>query len=262
MQVARRIGLAMDDAAERARVASQLQGCGFNPTTAADIASVHAMLSEPVPPIDALLLDAAFGGQDAAVMCAGLRQAGARFPVLVLHDRDDAIIVRCLDAGADDCLAWPLRPLELAARLRAQLRQYDSNDGALLEFGPYRFRPAQRELTDAASCRIIRLTATEAAMLRYLHGAGGESVPRPVLLNQVWGYQPGVTTHTVETHIYRLRRKIEPDPRQHRLLLCDEAGYRLNLELRPMEQERVEQERVEQDMLSCDLGPRGVRASA
>ena len=257
MQVARRIVLVLDDAAERVRVASQLQGCGFDPTAAPDIAAVRAMLSEPVPPIGALLLDAAFGGQDGAVMCAELRGAGARFPMLVLHNRDEAMIVRCLDAGANDCLARPLRPLELAARLRAQLRQFDSNDDAVLDVGPYRFRLAQRELEDVASGRLIRLTATEAAMLRYLHGAAGEAVPRPVLLHQVWGYQPGVTTHTVETHIYRLRRKIEPDPRQHRLLLCDEAGYRLNLELRPMEQERVEQ-----DMLSCDLGPSGVRASA
>ena len=256
MQAARRIVLVLDNAAELALVASQLQGCGFHPTNAPDIASVHAMLSERVPPIDALLIDSAFGGQEAGVMCAELRKAGARFPVLVLHDRDDAMIVRCLDAGADDCLARPLRPLELAARLRAQLRQYDSNDGALLDVGPYLFRPAQRELEDAASGRIIRLTATEAAMLRYLHGAAGAAVPRPVLLNHVWGYQPGVTTHTVETHIYRLRRKIEPDPGRRRLLLCDETGYRLNLELRP-----VEQDRVEQDILSCDLGPTGVRAS-
>ena len=252
MRIARRIVLLLDNAAERGCVAAQLQGLGFDAAAALDIAAVQAMLSEPEPPIDALLLDAAFGGQDGAISCAALRRAGARFPVLVLHDGDDATNVRCLDAGANDGLARPLRPLELAARLRAQLRQYDSNDGALLEVGPYRFRPALRELEDIASGRTIRLTATEAAMLRYLHRAGGEAVPRPVLLNQVWGYQPGVTTHTVETHIYRLRRKIEPDPRQRRLLLCDETGYRLNLELRP----------VHQDMLPGDMRRKDLRASA
>ncbi len=232
MRLARRIVLLLADAAERGHVAMPLQGDGFAPAAAPDLAAVLAMPAAPVPPIDALLLDAGFGGQDGAVMCAQLRRAGARFPVLVLHDRDDAMIVRSLDAGANDCIAWPLRPRELAARLRAQLRQYESNADAWLEVGPYRFRPAQRELEDVASGRIIRLTGAEAGMLRYLRGAGGAPVPRPVLLDHVWGYQPGVSTHTVETHIYRLRRKIEPDPGRRRLLLCDEAGYRLNLELR------------------------------
>ena len=237
MQMARRIVLAMNDAAERERVASQLEGSGFATTTSPDLESVGASLTHRVARIDALLLDATFGGQDGAATCAALRRAGARVPLLVLHDRDHTMVVRCLEAGADDCLARPLRPLELAARLRAQLRQYDSNDGAALEVGPYRFRPARRELEDIASGRIIRLTGTEAAMLRYLHRARGESVPRPVLLDHVWGYQPGVTTHTVETHIYRLRRKIEPDPRFRRLILCDEAGYRLNLDYRATDQD-------------------------
>ena len=157
------------------------------------------------------------------------------------------MVVRCLDAGANDCIARPLRPLELAARLRAQLRQHADSAGAVLAVGPYRFRPAQRELEEAASGRIIRLTATETAMLRFLHRAGGAAVPRPVLLNQVWGYRPGVTTHTVETHIYRLRRKIEPDPYRRSLLLSDEVGYRLNLGL---------------PVLPRDLAPGGLRASA
>ena len=229
MHAARRVVLVLSDAAERARVASLLEDCGFAVSVAGDLAGLRDALAVRDRWVDALVLEAGLDGQDGAVICGGLRRSGARFPVLVLHNGDDGLVVRCLDAGANDCLARPLRPLELAARLRAQLRQHDGNDGAVLTIGPYRFRPSRRELEDIATGRIIRLTGTEAAMLRYIYGAGGEAVPRTVLLNQVWGYQPGVSTHTVETHIYRLRRKIEPDPGQRQLLLCDETGYRLNL---------------------------------
>lgn len=243
----RTIGLAMGDPAERDHVAMQLEGHGYAIWVAAEPAALHNALAAPATPIDALLLDAGFAGQDAAALCAELRRAGARWPVLVPHDGDAAMVVRCLDAGANDCIARPLRPLELAARLRAQLRLHADSEGAVLAVGPYRFRPAQRTLEDIASGRIIRLTATETAMLRFLHRAGGAAVPRPVLLNQVWGYRPGVTTHTVETHIYRLRRKIEPDPYRRSLLLSDEAGYRLNFGLAVLPQ---------------DLAPAGLHASA
>jgi DNA-binding response OmpR family regulator len=242
MHHARRIGIALTDAAECRRIAILLEGSGFD---VAPPLGAGTLLAERSPGIDALLIDAGFGGHDGAAICAELRRAGLGFPVLVLHDADDGAVVRCLDAGANDCIARPLRPLELAARLRAQLRQHDDSAAAELALGPYRFRPARRELEDEAG-RIIRLTATETAMLRFLHAAGGEAVPRLVLLNRVWGYRPGVTTHTVETHIYRLRRKIEPDPARRSLLLSDDAGYRLNLAPLPRRH----------------LTPAGLRASA
>ena len=231
MRAARRIVLAIGDVAECGRVAALLEGYGFEVAAPAGMAALRALVEPGAAPVDALLLESGFGGQDAAVLCGELRRAGADVPVLVLHDRAEAVAVGCLDAGANDCLARPLRPLELAARLRALLRQRQGHADAVLKVGPYHFRPGQRELEDAASGRTIRLTATETAMLRFLHDAGGVAVPRPVLLNQVWGYRAGVSTHTVETHVYRLRRKIEPDPARRSLLLCDEVGYRLNLGL-------------------------------
>jgi len=230
MQAPRRIVLAMREAGECGRVAALLEGSGFEVLAPADLGALRDALADRRRPVDALLLDAGFDGQEAAAACAGLRRDGARLAVLVLHDGgDERVVVRCLDAGANDCIARPLRALELAARLRAQLRQQDANASAVLAVGPYRFRPARRELEEVASGRIVRLTVIEAAMLRFLHGARGEVVPRGVLLNQVWGYRPGVTTHTVETHIYRLRRKIEPDPGRRSLLLSEDVGYRLNL---------------------------------
>ena len=73
----------------------------------------------------------------------------------------------------------------------------------------------------------MRLTEKETAILKFLLRAGDEPVSRDVLLNDVWGYHADVTTHTLETHIYRLRQKIEADPANAQLLVTEGGGYRL-----------------------------------
>ncbi len=219
-----RIVLAVADAAERAYLAERLAEGGFAvapPAAAPDLGDALADAA-------ALVLDARLALPDAPALCAGLRRAGHTLPILVLHDGSDGLVVRCLDAGANDAIARPVRTRELVARVRAQLRHHGAGAAAALTVGPYLFRPDQRELEEPSG-RVIRLTATEASILRFLHRAGGSVVTRQVLLHEVWGYRDGVTTHTVETHIYRLRRKIEPDPRHRRLLLCEDSGYRLDV---------------------------------
>jgi DNA-binding response OmpR family regulator len=220
-----RIMLAVGDAAERAALAERLAEGGFAVAAAPGAADLAAALPEAA----ALVLDARLARPDAPALCAALRRGGHFLPILVLHDGTEGLVVRCLDAGANDVVARPVRGLELAARVRAQLRHHGGTAGGRMQVGPYQFRADQRELEEAGSGRVIRLTATEAAMLRFLHRAGGGVVSRQVLLHEVWGYREGVTTHTVETHIYRLRRKIEPDPRRRRLILCEDSGYRLDL---------------------------------
>ena len=110
-----------------------------------------------------------------------------------------------------------------------------STCGRLLDGAPDSlpgFATAMVEITDAAvvaaSGKRLRLTEKEAAILKFLYRAGGKPVPRQILLNEVWGYNSAVTTHTLETHIYRLRQKIEPDPTNSRLLLTEGGGYRLD----------------------------------
>ena len=73
----------------------------------------------------------------------------------------------------------------------------------------------------------VRLTEKETNILKFLHRSTESVVPREQLLHEVWGYNAGVTTHTLETHIYRLRQKIEPDPSQARLLVTESGGYKL-----------------------------------
>jgi DNA-binding response OmpR family regulator len=75
--------------------------------------------------------------------------------------------------------------------------------------------------------RKIRLTEKETNILKFLYSASEGVVPRDTLLHEVWGYNAGVTTHTLETHIYRLRQKIEADPSNASLLVTEGGGYRL-----------------------------------
>ena len=86
---------------------------------------------------------------------------------------------------------------------------------------------ADREKVLLEGAKRVRLTEKETNILKYLQRAGG-TVSREVLLHEVWGYNPAVSTHTLETHIYRLRQKIEKDPSHAQLLLTESGGYRLN----------------------------------
>ncbi|MBT5432700.1 MAG: winged helix-turn-helix domain-containing protein, partial [Rhodospirillaceae bacterium] len=98
----------------------------------------------------------------------------------------------------------------------------------VINIGPYTFRPSAKLLIHDETSQKVRLTEKEAAILKFLYRAGNKAIGREVLLDQVWGYNAGVATHTLETHIYRLRQKIEDDPSNSRLLLTEPGGYRLN----------------------------------
>jgi DNA-binding response OmpR family regulator len=219
-----------DDEALRQTLAEQLAHEGeFLPTAAATLAEAQARLQDESARFDAIVLDVGLPDGDGRELCARLRREGVRVPILLLTGADgEQDVVRGLDSGANDYIAKPLRVSELMARLRAQLRVYDNSEDAIFVVGPYTFRPSAKLLLEAARNRKVRLTEKEAAILKYLYRAGGRPVARQILLNEVWGYNSAVTTHTLETHIYRLRQKIEPDPTQARLLLTEGGGYRLD----------------------------------
>ena len=187
------------------------------------------MLASPTNRFDAVLLDIGLPDGDGRELCTRLRRQGLKIPVIMLTGADgEQDVVRGLDAGANDYIAKPFRLNELLARLRAQLRVFDNSEDAVFLVGPYTFRPSAKLLMEQARNRKIRLTEKESAILKYLYRAGGKPVGRQILLNEVWGYNSAVTTHTLETHIYRLRQKIEPDPTNARLLLTEGGGYRLD----------------------------------
>ncbi len=221
-----------DDRDLRQTLVEQLAVDGdFQGVEAATLAHAATLLAEPEARFDAVILDLGMPDGDGRAFCAQLRQAGHKMPILMLTGSDtEADVVRGLDAGANDYIAKPFRMAELLARLRAQLRNFENSEDAVFSIGPYTFRPSAKLLSDPARNRRIRLTEKEAAILKYLYRAGRTAVARTELLGEVWGYNAAVTTHTLETHIYRLRQKIEADPTNAKLLLTESGGYRLDPE--------------------------------
>ena len=177
--------------------------------------------------IDLILLDVDMPELDGREMCKKLRRSGFKSPIIMLTGQDsDADTILGLDAGANDYVTKPFRFAVLLARIRSQLRQHEQSEDAVFSIGPYSFKPASKLLIDDGE-RKIRLTEKETSILKFLYRAGEKVVTRDVLLHEVWGYNAKVTTHTLETHIYRLRQKIETDPTQSELLLTEAGGYKL-----------------------------------
>jgi DNA-binding response OmpR family regulator len=176
---------------------------------------------------DLVILDVGLPDTDGRELCKRMRKAGVKSPILMLTGHDtDADQILGLDSGANDYVTKPFKFPVLLARIRAQLRQHEQSENAVFQLGDYLFKPAQKMLVDPKD-RKIRLTEKETNILKFLYRAPDGLAPREVLLHEVWGYNAGVTTHTLETHIYRLRQKIEPDPSNARLLVTEPGGYRL-----------------------------------
>lgn len=176
---------------------------------------------------DLILLDVDLPDINGREVCRRIRAAGTTAPVIMLTAASgDGDTIEGLEAGADDYVAKPFRFNVLLARIRVQLRSHEQSENAVFHIGPYEFRPAQKLLVDKSKKK-VRLTEKETNILKYLYRAGGKAVARDELLTEVWGYNAGVTTHTLETHIYRLRQKIEPNAATAQLLVTEAGGYRL-----------------------------------
>ena len=176
---------------------------------------------------DAVILDVGLPDMDGRELCRLMRRAGVKAPIIMLTGADsEADTILGLDSGANDYIVKPFKLGVLLARIRAQLRQHELSEDAVFAIGPYTFQPAQKLLLDEKDKK-IRLTEKETAILKYLYRTGDKAVSREKLLNEVWGYNAGVTTHTLETHIYRLRQKIERDPTRSEILITEKGGYRL-----------------------------------
>ena len=176
---------------------------------------------------DLVLMDVGLPDTDGREVVRSLRKGGFKAPIIMLTGQDtDSDTILGLEAGANDYVTKPFRFAVLLARIRAQLRQHEASEDAVFSVGPYSFRPGSKMLTNGNGKK-VRLTEKETAILRFLYRAGQAPVSRDTLLQEVWGYNSGVTTHTLETHIYRLRQKIEQDAASPEILVTEAGGYKL-----------------------------------
>jgi DNA-binding response OmpR family regulator len=176
---------------------------------------------------DLVLLDVNLPDMDGREACKLMRRNGYKGPILMLTAQgSDSDTILGLDSGANDYVTKPFRFGVLLARIRAHLRQHEQSEDAIFRVGPYTFKPSAKILIRDDNKK-IRLTEKETAIIKFLFRAGEQVVGRDVLLHDVWGYNAGVTTHTLETHIYRLRQKIERDPSHAELLVTEGGGYKL-----------------------------------
>ncbi|MFY8092203.1 MAG: response regulator transcription factor [Niveispirillum sp.] len=216
----KRILLIEPDETLRRALAEQLSAQGdLRPLAAATGEEALAQLAQHGA--DGALLDAALAVEG---LIPALRSGGLTGPLVLLLRPGLG-----LPAGGDDHLAKPIRLATLLTRLKALLRQADALSAVAAEggltIGPYRFLPAAKRL-EAVDGKHIRLTEKETQILDHLCRRGG-SAPREDLLGAVWGYGAGINTHTLETHIYRLRRKLAAG---QPLVIRVEGGYRLAME--------------------------------
>ncbi|WP_282608849.1 response regulator transcription factor [Pelagibius sp. Alg239-R121] len=175
-----------------------------------------------------VLIDADLPDIDGEDLCSLMRRRGVKIPIVLLSARDDdADVILGLDSGASDYIIKPIHMGVLLARIRAQHRHFAQLYNAVFPIGPYVFCPNARILAHRETDQKIRLTERESSILNSLYRMGGKPVPAEWIIGEVWGEQVNVNPHVVETHIYRLRQKLEPDPTNLQMLVTDSGGYRL-----------------------------------
>lgn len=177
---------------------------------------------------DIILLDVGLPDMDGRDVCKLMRRAGVKSPIIMLTGADsDSDTILGLESGANDYVTKPFRLNVLLARIRAHIRQHEQSEDAVFVIGPYSFQPSAKLLIETTTEKKVRLTEKETSILKFLFRAGDKPVTRETLLDEVWGYNAGVTTHTLETHVYRLRQKIEKDPSNATILVTEPGGYKL-----------------------------------
>ena len=176
---------------------------------------------------DLILLDIQLPDGNGFDICTKLRGRGFEKPIILLTgQQEDTNIIKSLDTVANDYIAKPIRFGELLALIRVQLRKYKSSDDVSFTAQNIEFQPANKTLTALDSQLIVVLTEKETMILKKLFCIWPEATSKEMLLSELWDHQNMLATHTLETHIYRLRQKIArltDDP----IVETTQDGYRL-----------------------------------
>ncbi|MBD20042.1 MAG: DNA-binding response regulator [Rhodospirillaceae bacterium] len=154
-----------------------------------------------------------------------IRFQGSLIPIILLSK--SKALDKDIEGGVNDCIVKPFHFRDLMARIRFQLTKSDQTKDSDYRLGPYKFDPNAQLLSDLSEDKIIKLTEKETSILKFLICHANSFVARGDLLDEVWEYNSGITTHTLETHIYKLRQKLEIDPSQAKILVTEPGGYRL-----------------------------------
>ena len=215
-----------DNAPLRAILCQQLAFEGFRDVIEVGVLSnLPNMIRNKDP--DLILLNIQMPDGNSVDICRRLRSSGFSKPIVMLTNKgnDDGIALG-LEAGANDYIIKPLRIAELITRLLTQLRHLHTSDDMQFEIGNLRFASANKILSEIGSDRMQLLTEKESMILEFLYQAFPGDVSKAQILSEVWGFQNAISTHTLETHIYRLRQKISRLT-DKQLVLTTEKGYRL-----------------------------------
>ena len=217
-----------DDAYLRASLRQQFVAEGFhNIFDVGSVTGLNAALKDAIP--DLILLDIQMPDGNGVDICKRLRSDGYTKPIVMLTAKNaESDIIECLEAGANDYVIKPLRMGELLARIHTQLRQYTVADDVEFELANLNFIPAKKMLHKTGCGSLQALTEKETTILQVLHRAFPKPATKDELLTEVWGMREGLTTHTLETHIYRLRQKIWQLTKTP-IVITTENGYRLDL---------------------------------
>ena len=180
-------------------------------------------------PYDLIIIDLHPLNKDSLEICGLAYSQDVKCPILILTEKDSVSnTVFGQDARASDYILKPFKFPILLARMNIQFRKYEQLNDRTFILGPYTFYPI-RKLLKTKNDKDIWLTEKETDILQFLYHNSDKVVQRDTLLREVWGYNNQVTTHTLETHIYRLRQKIQSNPSVAELLLTESGGYRLDV---------------------------------
>ena len=177
---------------------------------------------------DVILLDVGLPDMDGRDVCRLMRRKGVHTPIIMLTAmQSDADVILGLDSGANDYVVKPFRMGVLLARIRAHLRQHEASEDASFSLGPYTFKPSSRLLVNKETGKDLSLSDKECSILKFLYRAGDTVVSCDTLYTEIWDHAAPLATHTLQTHIYRLRQKIESDPGNPKILISEGGGYRV-----------------------------------
>ncbi|HFB2048761.1 MAG: response regulator transcription factor [Hyphomicrobiaceae bacterium] len=226
MSTSRKILIADDDEDLRELLCDQLALHNEFKITAVSNASL-ALQAVQLNSYDIAILSNSLHDIESNEVYKVIRQSGFKAPIVILTNfKAETGEFQNRNAGAYTYIIKPFKFAVLLAHIRAQIQRHEQTKDLFLTLGHYTFRPNLKLLVDGEGTK-VQLTEKETSILEFLYHAGEKVMSRNVLLHEIWGYNMLASTHTLETHIYRLRQKIERDPANAKILVTMTGGYKL-----------------------------------